>query len=143
MRLSDMAKKPSNPFGAWPRPARPKKPPNPFAPAKKVERPAPRNAAWEGSLCTAIRNAVLVELRYENDAFARSFAPYVVYRTGNGKVCVFGMQIGNTAAPNDRSDPHNFEVGKIRALNLTGTKFQRDPQFNLSQAKYRNRICPP
>ena len=85
---------------------------------------------------------MLVELRYEDDVFERSYAPYVVYRTNTGKVCVFGMQVGNTAAPNDRTDPHNFEVGKIRSLNLTGTKFQTDPQFSLAQPKYRDRICP-
>lgn len=132
--------KPSNPFGTWPPKA--KKARNPFAPAKAADTPAPRNAAWEGTICTAIRNGVLVEVHYDDDAFARSFAPYVVYPTGKGKMCVFGMQVGNAGAPNDRSDPHVFEVGKIKSLNLTGTKFQRDPQFNLSQAKYRGRICP-
>jgi len=133
-----MAKKPT--FGVWP--PKTKKQRNPFDPPKRPDPPALRNAAWEGSLCTAIRNSVLVELRYENDIFRRLYAPYVVYRTGAGKVCVFGMQVGNPALPNDRSDPHNFEVGKIAALNLTGTKFERDPQFNLAEARYRNRICP-
>lgn len=140
---SDMAK-PSNPFGPWPPKAgKRKKSQNPFALPKQPSRPAARNAAWEGTLCTAIRNDVLVELWYENDAFARSFAPYVVYRTGTGKVCVFGMQVANTAAPDDRNDPHNFEVGKIQGLILTATRFQCDPFFDLSQAKYRDRICPP
>jgi hypothetical protein len=133
-----MAKK--SPFGSWPPKTR--KPSNPFAPPKQPSVPAPRNSAWEGALCTAIRNSVLVELRYEDDIHGRLFAPYVVYRTGTGKTCVFGMEIPNMGMPNDRDDPHNFEVGKIRTLNLTINKFARDPQFNLAQPKYRNRVCP-
>jgi len=110
-------------------------------PKKASEPPAPRNIAFETTLCNAIRNGVLVELRYEDDAFARAYAPYVVYRTATGKYCAFGMQVNKTN-PNDRNDPHNFEVGKMRSVTLTTTKFTRDPRFNLSDAKYRNRVCP-
>lgn len=83
----------------------------------------------------------MVELTYEDDFHARSFAPYVVYRTTKGKICVFGMQV-NSSMPNDRTDPHNFEVGKISRVNLTATKFERDPRFDLHNGRYRDRICP-
>lgn len=95
----------------------------------------------EQTLCNAIRNGVLVELTYEDDFQSRAYAPYVVYRTSTGKICVFGMQV-NPSAPNNRDDPHNFEVGKIKRVNLTATQFQRDPRFDLSSARYRDRICP-
>ncbi len=51
------------------------------------------------------------------------------------------MQV-NASTPNSRNDPHNFEVGKIRHINLTATHFDRDPRFDLSNARYRDRICP-
>ncbi|MDP3673769.1 MAG: WYL domain-containing protein [Novosphingobium sp.] len=103
---------------------------------------APRNPTLEQELCRAIEHRVLVDLRYDDDLQARTFAPYVVYRTSNGKVCVFGMQIPDRAGPSDRTDPHNFEVGRIRDVSLLATRFERDPHFDLSNARYRNRVCP-
>ena len=96
----------------------------------------------EHHLCQAIERGVLVDLRYDDDVRARTFAPYVVYPTSTGKVCVFGMQIADPADASDRSDPHNFEVGRIRDVALSATRFERDPHFDLSSARYRNRVCP-
>lgn len=87
------------------------------------------------------RFSVLIELTYEVDLHSRAFAPCVVYRTSTGKVCVFGMQV-NPSNPHGRDDPHNFEVGKVRNVILTTRKFERDPNFDLSSARYRDRICP-
>ncbi len=126
-----MARKPTSPLGSWP--SKPK--------SAAKSQPAPRNPVIEQGLCSAIRNGVLVELTYEDDFHSRAFAPYVVYRTSAGKVCVFGMQV-NASHPNGRDDPRNFEVGKVRSVNLTTSKFERDPRFDLSSAKYRDRICP-
>jgi len=117
--------------GGWDAPQKPK---------KAKEQPAPRNYDAENQLCIAIRNSVLVSFSYDGER--RYFAPYVVHHTSTGKVCVFGMQIDNLLAPSARVDPHSFEVGKIRAIMLTTHKFEIDPQFDLSQPKYRRRICP-
>jgi hypothetical protein len=113
---------------------------NPKKPAAPKEPPAPRNHDAESQLCIAIRNGVLVSFTYDGER--RYYAPYVVYYTSTGKVCAFGMQVGNLLAPSDRTDPHNFEVGKIRSIQLTTYEFQTDPSFDLSQARYRRRICP-
>lgn len=135
-----MAKKPSGGFGSWPpKPARSVRQRSSIAPPK--DQPAPRNPVIEQALCSAIRNGVLAELLYEDDVHSRSFAPYVVYRTSTGKVCVFGMQV-NPSSPSSRNDPHIFEVGRIRHVNLTTTHFNRDARFDLSNARYRDRICP-
>lgn len=130
MRSSDMARKPSNPFGAFGKPAR--KPRNPFVQPKAEERPAPRQSQTENLLCRAIRERLVVSLYYDDDLAARRFEPTAVYHSTKGKVCVSGIQ------PN--SGPKNLEVGKIRNASLTGDKFQPDPRFDRFDAKYRNGI---
>lgn len=100
-----------------------------------------RNPVMEQHFCQAIRNRVLVELRYEDDMHTRLFAPYVVYRTSKGKLCAFGMQV-RASNPSDRTDPHNFDLAKVGSINLTTTHFEVDPRFSLTKPQYRNRICP-
>lgn len=121
------------------KPTMPVKRADPLVPAK--DQPAHRNTATEQALCSAVRHGMLVELTYEDDFHSRAFAPYVVFQTSTGKVCVFGMQV-NPSTPNNCDDPRNFEAGKISQVNLTTTKFQGNPRFDLSNARYRNRICP-
>jgi hypothetical protein len=112
-----------------------------LAPRYTDESPAPRNPVAESALCLAIRNQVLVELRHGDDFQPRTFAPYVVYWTSKGAVCVFGMQV-NPSTPSDRADTHNLEVGRIRQVDITPTHFEPDPTFDLSSARYRDRLCP-
>ena len=100
-----------------------------------------RNQVMEQHFCQAIRNRVLVELRYQDDHHVRAFAPYVVYRTTANKICAFGMQV-NLCTPNDRTDPHNFDLDKIRSVTLTTVDFDIDLGFDISKVRYRNRICP-
>jgi hypothetical protein len=112
-----------------------------LAPRYAEEAPARRNPVAESALCLAIRHQVLVELRHGDDFQPRAFAPYVVYRTSKRVVCAFGMQV-SPSVPSERSDPHNLEVGMIRQVELTSTHFDPDPNFDLSSARYRDRICP-
>ena len=112
-----------------------------LAPRYTEEAPASRNPVAESALCLAIRSQVLVELRHGDDFQPRAFAPYVVYRTSKGAVCVFGMQV-DPSAPSERSDPDNLEVGMIRQVDLTSIHFDPDPKFDLSSARYRDRLCP-
>lgn len=104
---------------------------------KVTERPAPRRHDYERLLCEAIQKSIHVTLRYDDDIAERTFRPFVVYRTSKKKICVFGIQVEAIS-----TSPHNFEVGKMRSLSLTDSPFQRDPQFNVNQARYRDRLCP-
>ena len=117
-------------------------PKGPFSAIKSADKPAPRNMAFEGTLCTAIRNHVLVTLKHDDDVAGRTFAPYVINKTTKGKIVVFGMQIDNASIPSQRDNPHNFEIGKLRNVELTTVKFTVDPVFNIHDPRYRNRICP-
>jgi hypothetical protein len=128
-----MARKPTNPFA----PKRAPKPRNPFAPPKPADTPAPRKEGFERTLCGAIRSKLLVELRYEDDIAARVFAPDVVYRSSKGKICTSGRLFNALG-----TEPHTFEVGKIKTLAVTDRPFTPDPRFNLFDPKYRDRICP-
>ena len=124
--------RPKNPFGAWPKIAKPRKARNPFAPAK-VEKPAaPREPLTEDLLCRAIQERCVVSLYYDGDALARSFEPTAVYHSTKNKVCVSGIQRGD--------GPKNLEVGKVRNARITGDKFQPDPRFDRFDPKYRNGI---
>jgi hypothetical protein len=77
-----------------------------------------------------------VTLRYEDDFADRTFDPYAVFWSSKRKVCVSGLQILNPSKPMDRLDPHTFEVGKIRTLNLTDETFRVEPPFDRNDRKY-------
>lgn len=108
--------------------------------AKPKEPPAPRRPDLEDTLCRAIRERVLVRLRYKDDLADRLFEPAAVYVSTRDKVCVSGVQIQNPADPMSNLEPHNFEVGKISALSLTDQGFVVDPTFDRFDPKYANGI---
>jgi len=111
------------------RPAR--RPQNPFAKPAAEDQPAPRRVELEQLLCKAIEQRVLVSLYYEDDISPRVFGPSVVYRTTKDKICAYGIQQGG--------GPHNFEIGKLRNVELTETKYEPEP-INRLDARYRNGI---
>ncbi len=104
-----------------------------------------RRHDWEGVLCEAIAKGVSVELRYDGtdgiDRAFREYGPAAVYRSGDdaGRICVSGEVISNPDEP-QKIGPCTFEVGKIIDLRLTVRRFQPDPRFDPSAAKYRNGI---
>ena len=83
---------------------------------------------------------VRVTLRYEDDSANRLFEPTAVYRSTKDKVSVSGTQIRNPEKPQDGFEPRNFEVGKIRSLQLTDQQFTPDPRFDRSDEKYAHGI---
>lgn len=133
-----MARKPSHSFGSRPpQKSLAAKPRNPFAPQKPSSVPAQRKTGFEKSLCDAIRAELIVELWYDRDMAPRAYEPEVVYHSSKGKICVDGRLVVQGG-----SVPHTFEVGKIARLTVTDRKFRRDPRFQLSNSKYRHRVCP-
>jgi hypothetical protein len=108
--------------------------------AKQPKPQTPRNFGYEGSLCEAIAKRVMVELRYDDDSAFRLIAPYVVFETEEGGVCLSCYQVANPEKPADGHEPRNFTVGKIAALRLTGTGFTVDARFNRHDPKYRHRV---
>ena len=100
--------------------------------------PAPRNLAFEENFCQAIRDRVLVKLRYEDDVAERTFAPHAVFHSLKNKVSVSGTQIKNPGKAGD--EPRYFEIGKVASATLTDCKFTPHPWFNRSDEQYRNGI---
>jgi hypothetical protein len=121
-----------NPWGTGSSPKQP----------KPEEPPAPRNFQWERRFCEAIKLRVAVQLRYKDDMADRTFAPYAVYPSSQGKVCVSGTLIRNPADPSQNGKPHTFEVGHVRSLSLTEAPFIPAPWFDPGARQYGNNfIC--
>lgn len=110
---------------------------NPFGRSSDDE-PAPRRRDLEQALCRAIEGRVLVRLRYKDDVVDRLIAPYGVYTSTKDKVNLACTQIDNPGKPLDRWEPRNLEVGLMRSVSLTDTKFQPDPRFDPSDSRYQN-----
>lgn len=102
--------------------------------------PVARNRVYEAQLCQAIAQKVRVQLKYADDLAYRTYEPYCVFTSTRGKVCVSGTQVINPEKPSDAWEPHNFEVGRIASLLLTGTNFKPDARFDPMDAKYQNGI---
>lgn len=100
----------------------------------------PRNPHFEGLLCRAVDQRVLVELRYDDDPAPRLFAPHVVYELTLGRLNVAGTQYENPAQPLDRNEPRIFQIGLIRTLRLTDTYFRPDWRTDPGDPRYRNGI---
>ncbi len=81
-----------------------------------------------------------MRLEYDQDFAPRLFAPHAVYRSTRNKINVSGMQIDNPMQPLDRLAPRIFEIGRIRAVEITMHHFQPDSQFTRSDPRYRNGI---
>ena len=96
---------------------------------------------WQQTLCEAIANKRLVELRYQRDLLNRTFAPHAVYRTTKDNLCVAGTQLVNANKPLDgRNEPRNFELDEIRDLRVTDDCFTPDSRFDRFDPKYKNGI---
>ena len=118
---------------------RPRRHKNSFT-VRDESHPAPRNIAFETTLCEAVGRRVLVEMQYKDDATFRLFAPYAVYSSTQDKVNVTGTQIDNPSDPFDRYVPRNFEVGLIRGLRLTDKHFEIDSRFDRFDRKFQNGV---
>ncbi len=107
-------------------------------PTKPEDRPATRRMDLENSLCDAIRDRVQVEFTYDGED--RVFEPCAVFHSLKHKVNVSGQVVQNLTDPAGKLGPHDFEIGKIDTLRITGRKFTPDPRFDRTHAKYRNGI---
>lgn len=108
--------------------------------ARPADRLAPRNQRFEELFCRAVREHLLVELRYNQDPSPRLFAPHAVYTSTVGRTNVFGTQVENPAQPTDVYEPRIFEVGLVRTLRLTDTSFRPDHRFEPDDPRFRNGI---
>jgi hypothetical protein len=98
--------------------------------------PAPRNQQWERAFARAIEARVLVEVIYERDTAARSFAPQAVFWSPQGGVNVTGVQLADPAGPASDGEVRDFEVGRVRLVRLTERQHELPP-VDRSVAKYR------
>lgn len=91
-------------------------------------------------LCDAIEKRLVVELRYEDDIQFRKFEPSAVYRSTKDNICVSGTQTQNPNKPQLNSEPHVFDLSKIREVRLTQIAFTPDPRFNRFDPRYKKGI---
>jgi hypothetical protein len=105
-----------------------------------ADRPARRNPQFEGMLCRAVAERLLVELRYDSEVVPRLFAPHLVYESTTGRVNVAGTQVENPNQPDDAFEPRIFEVGLIRTLRLTDTSFRPDARFSPEEPRFHQRV---
>ncbi len=101
---------------------------------------ASRNIETENILCEAIKLRRIVSFRYKYDLRSREFAPFAVYQSPVGKICVSGEIIKNPNDLTNRLGPYNFEIGLMYGLSLTPEIFVPNPRFNRNDAKYRSGV---
>ncbi|HJU16408.1 MAG TPA: hypothetical protein VJ770_08050 [Stellaceae bacterium] len=99
-----------------------------------------RQTTLESALCRAIQERLLVRLEYDRDFAPRLFAPHAVYRSTRNKINVSGTQIENPMQPLDSFEPRIFEIGRIRACEITFHHFQPDTWFDRLDPRYQNGI---
>ncbi|PPD00483.1 MAG: hypothetical protein CTY31_05030 [Hyphomicrobium sp.] len=109
-----------------------------WALGSKDDIPAPRNLNFQARLCDAVKNRLLVRIRYKDDHAERLIAPYGVYRSTKDKYLLASTQIDNPEKPLDRWEPRNLEVGLMTSVVVTDTKFQPDVRFDPFDARYSN-----
>lgn len=105
----------------------------------KGDAPAPRNQQWERALARAIDARVLVELIYERETAARTFAPQAVFQTAEGGVHVTGLQMLDPGARPMAGEVRDFEIGRVRLVRLTERPHDLPP-VDRNAPKYRNGI---
>src|SRR3546814_9233751 len=109
--------------------------PKPYI-TRPTSQPDPRRLDLEQQRCDAIQSRLVVELRYKSETQFRDFHPYSVYQaTTSQKVLVYGKQTKDHAEPFKAPDGHNFEVGLINGMRVTGQHFEPDPRLNPFAAK--------
>ena len=107
----------------------------------RQEEAAPRNPHFEELLCRAVRDRLLVELRYDREPRPRLFAPHAVYESTLGRLNVAGVQYDNPQQPGgDRNEHRIFQIGLIRTLRITDTYFRPDVRVDPDDPRYRNGI---
>lgn len=88
------------------------------------------------TLCDAIRAKKLVKFRYKDDLLARTFSPYIVYRTDSQHLHVSGYQEHNPAKPLDRHKWRDFEVADIAGLMVSDETFVPEADFDPFHKRY-------
>jgi hypothetical protein len=96
----------------------------------------------QAKLCEAIKNSVLVELRYRDDIFDRTFAPMAVFRSSQDKVYVSGTQVISPADPRENNKPRNFVLADLRSVRLTDRPFTPMPLDRTHRQYRKGIICP-
>jgi predicted DNA-binding transcriptional regulator YafY len=85
---------------------------------------------FQDTLCEAVRNRLVVEIRYDDDRSYRQFEPHIVYRSTQDNVLVGGTQTHNPEKPQEQDAPRNFDLDKIRDVKITDRTFTPHHLFN-------------
>ena len=83
----------------------------------------------------AIKNNLLIKLRYEYDRMERTFAPYAMYESILGNIIIYGFQVHNPAKPLDNEHFRYYALRRLSFVRLTDTEFQPGSGYSPSLLK--------
>lgn len=89
-----------------------------------------RDLGLEEHICLAIKRRAVLRFRYDNTFIYRHFEPYVIYRSGTGRMMVSGLETRLGEKVFEVPAPAKFEIARIRNLSLSGEAFQVLPDFS-------------
>lgn len=95
---------------------------------------------FEQDIKEAVRQKLVMYVRYEGDFTDREFEPYILYRSTTGKMTVAGYQNSNPAEPLERDQWRNFTISKLQAIQLTNATFTVDHRFDPADKRYSNGV---
>lgn len=93
-------------------------------------------------LCDAIARHFVVHLKYDDDLFWRIFEPQAVYKSTVDKINVTGVQTQDKNKPLELPSrkPRNFELDRIKFIEVTDIHFKFDPTFDRYDKRFTNGI---
>jgi hypothetical protein len=89
-----------------------------------------------GELVDAVRERRAVELVYRGGT--RIVHPHAVYRAGNGRLCLDGVQVAGESRSGSLPGWREFELMKIADVHVLETRFDPDTGFRPASEKYRH-----
>lgn len=102
--------------------------------------PAARRAGIDSYLCDAIRDQVVIELRYH--AYSRLVEPYVYGRTRHGDDMVRCYQVAGGSVSGERRGWKLLKIAEIVSAHLTETSFEpRWGQYRPEDRALREIYC--
>ncbi|MDB5552717.1 MAG: hypothetical protein JWL86_2701 [Rhizobium sp.] len=81
------------------------------------------------TLCAAIANRQVVELRYDKDVRFRTFNPHIIWTADDGNIVMDGLQVSNPAKPLEKNRWRRFSLSEVKAVTVLTEKFRVEPKF--------------
>ena len=101
-----------------------------------------RNFQLEQKLCDAIAKHRVIQLKYDKDIHWRTFEPQAVYKSTVDHINLTGIQTQDKNKPlkPNKREPRNFELRKIKTVEVTDIEFKFDPTFDPRDERFAHGI---